>query len=66
VCNRCPCLGCSCRSFSAKDLEEDEETAERISHSQARARVSEALATEDAETDDEVGPDDDTQSQEIL
>lgn len=66
-------MGCSCRSFTIKDLEEDEEVAAKISQNLARNRESQALAddgddtdTENASTDDEVNPYDDTQSQEIL
>lgn len=50
---RCPFLGCSCISFTIKDLEEDDEIALRITQNSARQRESEETDTEDEETEDE-------------
>lgn len=76
---RCPLPGCSCRSFTINDLEEDDDMATRISHSLARKKTSVEVSvpqdTEDMETEDEDEGDDaievdteneDTQSQELF
>lgn len=65
---RCPCLGCSCRSFTLKDIVEDEEIAEKITQNQVRQQKEQQRActsTENFSNDDteEVHSDDDTQSQ---
>lgn len=64
----CPCLGCSCRSFTLKDIVEDEEIAEKITQNQVRQQKEQQRActsTENFSNDDteEVHSDDDTQSQ---
>ncbi len=48
---RCPIPGCSCKSFVLKDLEEDEDTAEKISQNLAK-KLTVPLSQEETENMD--------------
>lgn len=71
--DRCPALGCSRQVFTIDDLEDDEETAAKISQRASQRQTASQLDTEEMGSDEEgmenttIDPElDDTQSQELF